>query len=404
MSRIARFLAGRIAGKPLCKTHPSAEAYATCGSCLLPICDVCSVSDGKGGYRCPECVRGRRTRTFMLAAGGVAVAAAMALGGLYLVPRLRPAQDERAAPSAKPPTLQESVEKEPCDRDKVYELVAELVKNGDNRGAIDRAKWFFDRCGDDRKVRAWVYTARFNLSEWDAAAAEASKLIESDPNVARYWSFRGMAYERKQDLQAAAADYRQAMAVQPDVTLIPFNLAGIYERLATPCEAIGPIEQFLHYHPGSRDEATSARLSRLYATEGCSGMTGSGRALIRFGAGSSTIKTTVLVNEKAGVFVVDTGATSVVLASHFADAVGLDYAKWPSILVATAGGIKKAKTGTLAHVAVQGVKAAHVEGVVAEDLPPGIQGLLGVSFLSRFVVHLDSQKGLLEITAREAKK
>jgi aspartyl protease family protein len=132
---------------------------------------------------------------------------------------------------------------------------------------------------------------------------------------------------------------------------------------------------------------------------GCTGMAGSGRAVIRFAPGSTVIKTTVYVNKRPGSFVVDTGASAVVLSSQFAKEISLAYDTWPTILVATAGGVKKARAGRLGLVTVQGVKAGQVEGVVADDLS-GLQGLLGVSFLSRFTMKMDPQKGVLELTAR----
>jgi hypothetical protein len=59
---LTRFLVREVYGdSPRCKNHPNAKATRTCASCLLLICEVCSVSNGST-TRCPQCVRSQRRR------------------------------------------------------------------------------------------------------------------------------------------------------------------------------------------------------------------------------------------------------------------------------------------------------------------------------------------------------
>ena len=293
------------------------------------------------------------------------------------------------------------MEREPCDRVKMNDFDKELLKHGEPRLVLERSSAFLARCGDEPHVRLEMYFAYGNLSEWDSAAAVMTKLIEGDPNDSRYWSWRGLAYEAKGDLPLAVADFKQAMAIKPSLKGIPFNLARAYERLQTPCEGIGPLEQFLSYNRTEQNDTTNAQLARLYAMDGCTEIAGSGHAIIRFPAGAKVIVTDGSIEGHAGKFIVDTGASYVALTASFVKGMGLATDAWPEIQVSTAAGMKKSRLGMVKSVEVQGVKAGHIEAAVIDDMP-GVQGLLGVSFLSRFVVALDPAKGVLELVSRRS--
>ena len=290
---------------------------------------------------------------------------------------------------------------EPCDRAKMYDFAKELLKNGEPRVLIDRANAFLSRCGEDPRIHLQIYFAHGNLSDWDAAAADMTKLIEGDPNDNRYWSWRGLAYEKKGDLPPAAADFRQAMAIKPSLTGIPFNLARVYERMHTPCEGIGPLEQFRFYNPTAHADTTAAQLARLYSMDGCTEVAGGGHAIIRFPTGSKVIMTDASIEGHSGKFVVDTGASYVALTPSFVKASGIVTSAWPTTFVSTAAGVKKFRVGAVSTIEVQGAKAGHIEACVIDDMP-GVQGLLGESFLSRFIIKLDAAKGVLELSPRRS--
>jgi predicted aspartyl protease len=68
------------------------------------------------------------------------------------------------------------------------------------------------------------------------------------------------------------------------------------------------------------------------------------------------------------------------------------------VAITTASTIEKAPLITLRRVRVLGVEAKQVE-VVVHDLPPKsrVDGLLGLSFLRHFNIHLLFRDGVLEI-------
>lgn len=398
-SELLRFLGGGLSTKPKCVNHPQEDAVGTCTSCLKTICEVCSVPGDKG-VRCARCVRNARLRRVAALAVSPLVAAALVAGAFFALRRPPPAPPQPPPVVAKDP-LVEALEKEPCDRRAMLELARQLMRAHENRDAIDRSNAFLERCGTDTQLRSLMYTAHSYLSDWDGAIAEATKLLEQAPNDASYYAWRGVAQEKRGDLKAAVADFQQALAIEPKMGGIPFNLADDFERLGTPCEAIGPLEQYIHFNPG--DAASAAgRLEQLGRKVHCDDLEGSGKATVHFAPRANVIPAVVKINGHAGVFLVDTGASMVAMSAAYAKSIGIAYEAWPTMLVATAAGVRRVRTGKVT-VELQGVKASHVDAAVVDDMA-GMQGLLGISFLSRFDVKIDAQKGVLEVSAREPAK
>jgi aspartyl protease family protein len=296
--------------------------------------------------------------------------------------------------------LRGAVAQEPCDRARILRLANRLVEKDENREAVKVATRFLFHCGDHPQLRWTVYEGHKRLGEWDAAIAEASHLIETDRHDRDYWGWRGLAYEAKGDLAHAISDYQQVLRLEPGLAGIPFNLAGLYERTGRPCEAIFPLEQFLHYHPDLPDVApVRQRIIALYDSGTCGDYAARGRAVVPMGGAGETIVTVATVNRRhSGRFIIDTGASYVAVSPRFARTISLD-ANTASVLVQTANGPATARPVTLDEVAVQGARASRVSALVMDTLPHEIDGLLGLSFLSRFNVRMDRSRGRLEMNA-----
>ncbi|APR85816.1 Hypothetical protein A7982_11165 [Minicystis rosea] len=297
--------------------------------------------------------------------------------------------------------LSEQLDKEPCDRRKIIELGEAMMRAGDNRGTLKRADAFLQKCGDYPRLRWLTYEAHKQLSEWNEAAAEATKLIESSPYDADFRGWRGIAYEQKGDLDRAADDFRQALLLKPRLGDLPINLANIYERQGKPCDAIFPLEQAVYHHPDARNVgAIRTRIDGLMEKGGCGSLAGEGKAQIRVHPGEGVLRATARIKGENGTFVVDTGASYVTIARAFADRIKVDTARAPKIMLQTANGVRTGQLVVLPLVEVQGVKAAQVPAVVIDELG-GTDGLLGLSFLSRF--DMKQADGVLEITPRRRK-
>lgn len=350
--------------------------------------------------------RARRVRTAVISG-----ASAIGFGALVMAIALSPGM---GGGGAAPPTLVTAVQpavltarerievrlaKEPCDRTQILALADDLVKAGEYRPLINRAEAFWKKCGPLPRLRWSTYEAHRRLSELDAAIADASALIETNPQDKDYWWWRGIIHQEQGNLEKAAADFRQSITIEPAITGIPFNLALAYEKLGKPCEAIFPIEQFLRYHPDTPDRVNvQQRLHRLYANSECVALAGKGRAVIRFNPDDPMIRANVKVGRETGVFMIDTGASYTVLTTELAEKLGLELSS--SILVHTASGITEARLSVVDVVELQGVRATRVPVAVVDSLPPGLDGLLGLSYLARFYVQMESLAGKLTIAAR----
>ena len=411
--------AGPAESVPSCSRHPGTRATATCERCLADICEICSSVRGDGTI-CVRCVRERRRareRRLALVCTAVVVTAVAApliyravkapageaKQSARVVEKAASVVEKAAAPSLSDLSteLSAAVDKEPCDRGKIVQLCESLLQDGEPRLCLTRSEAFFTRCGDFWRLRWATYAAHKRLSEWSPAITDATGLVTEFPDDRDYLIWRGLAYAEKGDPLHAVADYEQALAIEPRLGDVPFNLADAYRKLGRPCDGIFPLEQLSFYNPG-RDANARRRLRELYDDPQCSDRMGTGKATLRFGSGARRVTSKVTLNGATPAdLIVDTGASTVVLGAQLATRLGLRYDQWPARRATTAGGLRDVRIGYLDEVTVQGVSARHVECAVITDMV-GVEGLLGLSFLARFEMHTDPSKGVLTLVDRRA--
>lgn len=382
---------------PSCAYHAEAEAITTCLDCLKPVCSVCFRYQG-GHDRCAPCaakaLRARTARNVVLAA----VAMALVGGAAWAVLVKNPFR--YGEHSRKVHELRGRLARQPCDADAAVRLGDLLVVARASDEVEPMAEAFAARCGRQEQLLWKVYEAAKRTGQWSRALAVATDLIEHDPADQDYWWWRAIVHEQLGDLDAALADFKQTLAIRPDLDGIPFNVADLHERMKRPCEAALAIEQYLHWHPEHRDsDQVRMRLDRLYRQGRC-GETVKGKATIRFPPASSVIATEAVVNGRKGRFLIDTGASVVVLSREFAARLGVAPAAGAAVQVATANGLATAHLVRLDAVSVQGVSASGVEAAVVDQLAGDVDGLIGLSFLARFEMALDAREGRLELEAR----
>lgn len=107
--------------------------------------------------------------------------------------------------------------------------------------------------------------------------------------------------------------------------------------------------------------------------------------------GNNILVEVVINNSKKFFLIVDTGASQVVLSSKCAERLGLDWQSGIPIKVLLANG--QQETGfqvMLKSVAVDKLKSNNVSAVIMKNPPgPGIDGLLGMSYLRNYLVSID---------------
>lgn len=112
---------------------------------------------------------------------------------------------------------------------------------------------------------------------------------------------------------------------------------------------------------------------------------------------------TALVGDEPCCFIVDTGAQVVCLPSELIEALGLTGTLGEEVTHTLAGGQKtRGRSLTFPRVAAAGMAAAEVAGSVLPASEVGIDGLLGQSFLKRFVYTIDEGRpGKLILAERQ---
>jgi clan AA aspartic protease (TIGR02281 family) len=117
------------------------------------------------------------------------------------------------------------------------------------------------------------------------------------------------------------------------------------------------------------------------------------------------ITLSLTINGTRGIFILDTGATLVALKKTFAQKASVEIDQASAVQLHTANGITTGKLGRAATIQLRSLQAKDVPIVVEDDAKAtfgdGADGLLGMSFLSRFKVTIDSRA--VKISSRKTK-
>lgn len=401
--------------RPTCYVHESVEACDTCVVCRRPVCSVCATI-AELITVCPHCAgKVRRAKQLKRAATILGVLALVGgLGFLFRGPigkALEPKAEKVSVfdygeYTAAINRLNQQLHVEPCDRVKVLQLVQTYFRTGDYRSVIRRSDAFIKRCGKHNRLLWSTYEAHKRLNEWDEAVAVASALIADRPHDKDFRWWRGIVHEEQGRDEKAAADYRQSISLEPRLRSIPFNLANVYEKMGRPCAAIFPLEQLLHHHPSlSNSQQIRDRVDGLYRLPRCAHLAGRGRAVLEPGPDDGRLFVgRVSVNGGTpGRFIVDTRASYVTLTSRFA-AQNKISAAGETLLVRNHPGsnVTRGELITVDSLTMDGLTAREVEVLITDLDQHGqvIDGLLGLSFLTRFNVRVDRDLGQLVMDSR----
>ena len=241
--------------------------------------------------------------------------------------------------------------------------------------------------------------------------ADALALVEDVRNVladlpgtlqAQLNLFHAELYEKRLDLLLQRGDVITAQQVFelgsgrfPDNPRI--HLTGV--QLAVENQDWSTAETLLYmqeYPPELIDQVRNLqnRISEMKAIEG--------KVIIRFTPESRQIPVNALLNDTVSQrFIVDTGATIVTIPPSTARELGIDLNRPGPLRTAyTAGGAVRAREVVLKSVTLDGSVVSDVQALVL-NLPdqPGV-GLLGLNYLNRFRMDLDSAQGTLTLEPR----
>lgn len=305
----------------------------------------------------------------------------------------------------------EELKREPCDQTSVNDLALTLEKLGYRREAAQGLYNFVRQCGAPTSALHRSINIFLKLSDYPMAVEVADELIRRAPTIDEAHYLRGVALEGVKDFRRAVADYADAIELfagnrKSISSRVFLHLANAYAELGRYCEAASPIYAWVAIDPVDRDTSASRKIIADYEQRGhCVASAEAKKERYPLGSQRNVVTVNAEINGVRGRFIIDTGASYVSLKAEFADRAKIPQADASEITLSTANGPAHGRLSKADRVLLGRLEAANVPVVVQKSerelYGVGIDGLLGMSFLSRFEVQLAG--GFIELRTRRPK-
>jgi predicted aspartyl protease len=298
----------------------------------------------------------------------------------------------------------DQVTREPCDNVAFTALAKLMETAGYPRESAKSLEAYNRSCTFSEEMLQSAYAAYTRIGDHKAAISVADELVKFDPASYDYRFMRGNAHENARDYKAALADYISTLDLFPDLSNVAgsqfYQVSTMYDKLGKPCDAIGPLETFISYNVRERQSQQIAKLISDYSRKGnCTATYANGSARVVIPPNNSV---DVVINGVPARMIIDTGASLVSLTPEMAVRARITPDATDLVEVKVVGGLLKQATGYAQTLQVAEATAANVPVLIAigskDAFGRGVDGLLGMSFLSRYTVALSS--GLLELKPR----
>ena len=299
----------------------------------------------------------------------------------------------------------EELKREPCDQKSIQSLADQLEKNGHRRIAAIILFKFVKSCGAPTIALHKSIDILLKLSAYEIAVEVADYFVAIAPNDSNARYLRGLAMVGLGVNAYAVTDFANAIELyeldrKSIASKVFFKMAEAYAADKRYCEAITPIETWIRIDPTSRDNSRARKIINEYDMKGqC--RTSDKFVSERFPrrGNSQTILVSVEINGVKGRFILDTGASYVVLSSGFSKRSNVKMADRSEIRLQTANGEVVGNLTKVDQVKLGKIESKMVPTVILmrEDaLGSNIDGLLGMSFLSKFDMKFDNSSVLIE--------
>ena len=195
------------------------------------------------------------------------------------------------------------------------------------------------------------------------------------------------------NLQAAWSAYRLGGRRLPDDVNI--HLMGVQLALAennwTEAEELLAMKEY----PASLNDKIKNLQNQISDLKGQEG-----KIVINFSPGSRQISLTAILNRSSyQKFIVDTGASMVTIPRTTAQELGLAIPN-PKRKVFTAGGVQYAPEVNISSITIEGWEVKNVKALVLDIPDQPDWGLLGLNYLQRFRMDMNTEEGVLLLEPR----
>jgi len=299
--------------------------------------------------------------------------------------------------------------REPCDQRAIADLGKALDDAGYRREAANAHIRFSQTCSSQPASLRAAVNILLKLSDYPRAVSVATDLIKLEPYSDNGFFLRAVAHQRAGSYQRAIDDYVTAIELFGNKDRIAsvsyLGIARSYGKLDRFCDAVVPLQSWISLNPARNDTSQVRVIIEDYMKKGnCSLATGNEEAFPVARQGRP-ITLQVAINGKRGIFILDTGATLVALKRAFAKKASVVVDEGSAVRLHTANGMSDGKLGRAATIQLRSLQAKDVPIVIQDDdratFGDGVDGLLGMSFLSRFKVTIDTQN--VKISNRQTK-
>jgi aspartyl protease family protein len=291
----------------------------------------------------------------------------------------------------------EQLGREKCDQTAILDLAKALEQAGYRREAAVAEVNFSSQCGGYAAALRDAINILLKLSDFTTAEHVAGNLIKLEPYGDNGYFLRALARDGNGSPKSAIDDYITAIELFGNKDRISsvsyYKMARDYEKLGQFCDAMLAIQRWVALDPSRHDTSQSRAMLADYAAKGgCAAATSGGTETFPLARRGGVLTLPVTVNRTGATLVLDTGASFVVLKDSFARKAGIDLDEGRSVHVLTANGVADGKLGRASTIQLRSLKATGVPVVVEPDSAAAFHadGLLGLSFLSRFNVTIDA--------------
>ena len=304
----------------------------------------------------------------------------------------------------------EELKREPCDQKSVNDLALALDKIGYRREAADGLYNFVKACGAPTSALHRSADIFLKLSDYAMAAEVADEFIRRAPDNASAHYLRGLALAGNGDHLRALADLANSVELyghdkKTMSSSVFLHMAKSYAALGRFCEAATPILTWMAFDPVNRDNSRTQKIVADYEERGnCASSKEVHKERYPLRGQRHVVIVKAEVNGVRGNFILDTGASYLSVKSDFAERAKIPQTSM-TITLSTANGLAKGTLSKADKVRLGKLESSNVPTVVqrtdAKSYGPGIDGLLGMSFLSRFEVQMAG--GFIEVRTRRPK-
>lgn len=295
------------------------------------------------------------------------------------------------------------LKKEKCDRAALYRITHKLADNTFKREAITLITGFASKCPDASGDILYAAQLAYSLGEYKEALELTKRVIHQSPHsdIAIYLqakSFKQLG--QNSEALLAYADVIQAALdkrlLRPEVFT---DYALSYAAMGKYCEAASVLQTYISFDYEQRKNNTYKKEIEDYERQGScgSGFASGNQEQLTMKNGIITAK--VKINGVEGKFIVDTGASLVSITPEFSRKSHLTPFSLEKITTITANGNSEAQLTTIDNIKLGSLSANKVSGVImSQNLGDGTDGLLGLSFLSRFHFSMNENKLTIDTT------